>query len=95
MKSVELDRQGPTLEQVLREAAGGEVVVLTAGGEARFALVAIDEADREVMALRSNDGFLAYLDDCSARAKAEPRKSLRAMQDLYGAAATSGAEEAS
>jgi antitoxin (DNA-binding transcriptional repressor) of toxin-antitoxin stability system len=83
-----LDRRELTLEHVLREAAGGEVVFLTASGEARFALVAVDEADREVFALRSNPEFLAYLDACRERAKAGPRKSLREMRESCGAGAT-------
>jgi hypothetical protein len=71
-------------EDIFREAAGGEVVFLIEGGEARFALVAVDEADREVFALWSNPEFLAYLDSCRERAKSGPRKSLREMRESYG-----------
>jgi antitoxin (DNA-binding transcriptional repressor) of toxin-antitoxin stability system len=84
VKTVALDRQELTLEHVLREAAGGEVVFLTEGGDARFALVAVDEADREVFALGSNPEFMTYLDACRERAKAGPRKSLREIRESYG-----------
>jgi uncharacterized protein (UPF0254 family) len=84
VKTVDLDRREPTLEHVLQEAAGGDVVFLTAGGEARFALVAIDEEDREVFTLGSNPEFLAYLDACRERAKSGPRKSLREMRVSNG-----------
>jgi antitoxin (DNA-binding transcriptional repressor) of toxin-antitoxin stability system len=85
VKTVDLDRQEITLEHLLQEAAGGEVIFLTAGGEARFALVAVDEADREVFALRSNPEFLAYLDSCRERARVGPRKTLREMREFHGA----------
>ncbi|HEX8199416.1 MAG TPA: hypothetical protein VF590_02935 [Isosphaeraceae bacterium] len=84
MKTVDLDCREHTLEHILREAADGEVVFLTTGGETRFALVAVDDADREVMALRSNPEFLAYLDACRGRAKAGPRKTLRELRQSFG-----------
>lgn len=85
MKTVDLDRRELTLEHVLHEATGNDIVFLTSGGEARFALVAIDEADREDFALRSNPVFLAYLDACRERAKVGPRKSLREMRETWEA----------
>lgn len=48
----------------------------------------VDEADREIFALRSTPEFLAYLDACRERAKAGPRKSLREMRGSRGAGAT-------
>jgi len=42
VKSVDLDRPDLTLERVLQEAAGGDVVFLTAAGETRFASMALN-----------------------------------------------------
>lgn len=80
MKTVEIGQNDLTLEQILREAIGGDVVFLTEGGETRFAVIEVDEADREAFALGRNQAFMAYLDACSARAKNEPRKTLREMR---------------
>jgi hypothetical protein len=85
LKTVSLDSPQCTLEGVLREAAEGEVVFLTTDGLARFALVAVDEGDQEVLALRSNADFMAYLDECKLRAREEPTKSLEEIKKLFGA----------
>ena len=83
MKTVSLDSPQFTLEGMLREAAEGEVVFLTTGGAPRFALVAVDEGDQEVLALRSNADFMAYLDECKLRARREPSKSLEEVKRIY------------
>ncbi len=83
MKTVSLDSPQFTLEGVLREAANGDVVFLTTGGQTRFALVAVDEGDEEVLALRSNTDFMAYLDACKLRARREPTKSLEEIKRLF------------
>ena len=83
MKTVSLDSPQFTLEGMLREAAGGEVVFLTTDGLPRFALVEVDEGDQEVLALRSNADFMAYLDECKLRARQEPTKSLEEIKKLY------------
>jgi uncharacterized protein (UPF0254 family) len=68
---------------MLREAAEGDVVFLTTDGLARFALVAVDEGDQEVIALRSNADFMAYLDECKLRARRGPTKSLEEIKKKY------------
>jgi hypothetical protein len=49
----------------------------------RFALVAGDEGDQEVFALRANADFLAYLDESKLRARQGPTKSLDEIKRLF------------
>src|SRR5262249_14263773 len=94
MKTISLDSESTTLEQVLQEASGGEVVFLTKEGQTRFALVAADEGDQEVCALKSNAEFMAYLTEAERRARTRPRKSLQQIRDLYNRPAEQpGSEE--
>jgi len=81
MKTIAIDAADLTIEHLLSEAGGGEVVFLTSGGEARFAIVAVDEGDREAAALRSSPDFMAYLDACSERARRGPRKTLAEIRE--------------
>jgi prevent-host-death family protein len=83
MKTVSLDSPQFSFEGVLRDAAEGDVVFLTTDGRPQFAIVPVDESDREVFALRSNAEFMAYLDECAQRAMREPRKSLEEIKKLY------------
>jgi hypothetical protein len=83
LKTVSLNSPQFTLEGLLRDAAEGEVIFLTTGGLPRFALVAVDEGDQEVLALRSNADFMAYLDERAQRAMREPRKSLEEFKRLF------------
>jgi antitoxin (DNA-binding transcriptional repressor) of toxin-antitoxin stability system len=83
LKTVSLDSPQLTLEGVLRDAADGEVVVLTTGGSPRFALVAVDEGDQEVLAFRSSADFLAYLDESKRRARQGPTRSLEEIKRLF------------
>jgi hypothetical protein len=83
VRTLSLDSPQINLEGVLREAAEGDVVFLTTGGQTRFAVVAVDEGDAEVLALRSNAKFMAYLDECKRRARQEPTKSLEEIKKLY------------
>src|SRR5579883_1107494 len=83
LKTLSLDSPEFTLEGRLREAAEGDVVFLTTDGLPRFALVAVDEGDQEIIALRSNADFMAYLDECQLRARRGPTKSLEEIQKKY------------
>ncbi len=83
LKTVSLDSPQYTLEGLLREAAGGEVIFLTTDGLPRFALVAVDEGDQEAFALRSNTEFMAYLDECKQRVRQGPTKSLEEIKRLF------------
>ncbi len=88
MKSISFDSKSVTVEQLLEEAARGEVVFLTADGETRFAIVPADDGDREVAALRSNAEFMAYLTDAEARARTRPRKTIEEIRAVFDTAAT-------
>src|SRR5437762_197177 len=81
VKSISLEVQGLTLERVLKEAAGDEVVFLTTNGKIRFAVLPADESDEEVLAIRSNAELMQYLAECSERARTAPRKSMQQIRD--------------
>ncbi len=49
----------------------------------RDALVPVDESDQEVLALRSNSDFMAYLDESKLRARKGPTKSLEEIKKLF------------
>lgn len=83
MKTVSLDSPQFTLESALQDAAAGQVVFLTQGGQPRFALVAVDEGDQEAVASRSNAAFLTDLDESKRRARTGPSKSLEEIRRLY------------
>ena len=83
MKTISLDSKSVTLENILEQAAGGEIVFLTRKGRARFALISADEGDQEVCALRSNAEFMAYLTEAEKRAHAGPQKSIEEIRALY------------
>jgi hypothetical protein len=82
LKIVSLDSPQFNLEDALQDAAEDQVVFLTEGGQPRFALVAVDDGDREALALRSNAEFLANLDESKLRARSGPSKSLEEIRRL-------------
>lgn len=84
MKVVPLETPGIDLKGVQEQAEAGEDILLTSGGETRFAVIAADEADWEAFTLGGNADFLAYLDDIARRAAQRPRKSLRAVREVLG-----------
>ena len=94
MKTVSLDSPQFTLEEALRDAAEGQVVFLTEGGLPRSALVAVDEGDQEVLALRSNADFLAHLDEAKLRARQGPTKSLDEIKRLFSHKESSAQQKA-
>lgn len=73
-----------TLTSLLKKAGMQDVIFLTRHGKIRFALLHADEGDQEVLALRSNPEFMAYLAECTKRAKAGPTKSLAEVRKMYG-----------
>ena len=80
--------------KLLRDAADGEVVFLTTDGSPRFALVAVDEGDQEVLALRSSADFLAYLDEAKRKARQGPTRSLEEIKRLFSEEASSSESKA-
>jgi uncharacterized protein (UPF0254 family) len=89
VKTLSLDSPQFTLEGALRDAADVEVVFLTTVGLPRYALVAVDEGDQEVLALRSSTDFLAYLDESKRRARQGPTRSLEEIKRLFSEDASS------
>lgn len=85
MKTVSLDSKSVTLEQLIEQAARGEVVFLTSQGQTLYALVPADDGDQEICALRSNSEFMAYLTDAEQRGQTKPRKSLQEIRNQYDA----------
>lgn len=84
MKTLSLDANGLTLERLLQEATGEEVVFLTERGQVRFALVPADDGDEEVRAMQSNADLMEYLARCAERARQGPRKSMRQIREQFG-----------
>ena len=88
MKTISVDSGSLTVERLLEEASGGDVVFLTSGGETRFALVPADEGDQEICALKSNAEFMAYLTAAEHRARTRPRKTLQQIREQYDTQST-------
>lgn len=80
MKTVAVEAEGLTVEKLIQEASGGEIVFLTKDGETHFALVPADDADQEICALRSNVEFMELLSYYEERARTGPRKTLEQIQ---------------
>ncbi len=80
MKTIALEKDSPTLADVLRAATDDEVVYLTRGGRASFAVVPLDDADAELVAQRGNVRLMDFLTKCEERARTQPRKSLRELR---------------
>ncbi len=72
-----------TLGDVLNAADEGQVVVLTSGGETRYALVPADEGDIEAFSLARNREFMAFLAEAELRAAKGPRKTLTAVRGMF------------
>jgi hypothetical protein len=84
MKSTTLPIEGLNIDRLLEEAGSQDVVFLRTNGEIKFALMHADEGDLEVLALKSNPEFMAYLTECHERAESEPRFTLDQVRTLYG-----------
>jgi hypothetical protein len=89
MKTSSLRVEGLTVDRLLQEAIGRDVVFLTQGGETRFAVMPADEGDQEVIALRSNAEFMAYLADCKRRTLSGASTSLAEVRNQFEAGSTS------
>ena len=84
MKSTTLPIEGLNLDRLLQEAGTQDVVFLRTDGEIRFALIRADEGDQEVLALKSNAEFMAYLTDCKKRSNIQSRVALQQVREKYG-----------
>jgi hypothetical protein len=74
----------PLKEWLPKRKNGGEVIYLTRQGEAAFAIVPLDDGDREVLAIRKNKELMAHLAGLTRRALTGPRKTLAEIKNKYG-----------
>lgn len=85
MKTISIEtEERPLKEWLPKRRNGREVIYLTRQGEAAFALVPLDEGDREVLAMRKNKKLMAHLASLTRRALREPRKTLAEIKNKYG-----------
>lgn len=70
MKTVEMDKATATLAEYAKDAAKGPVIV-TLNGRPVAALMPIENADRETVALSTNPRFLALIERSRSRQAAE------------------------
>jgi hypothetical protein len=84
MKTIALEKGSPSLDEALEAAESESVVYLTRDGKAHFALIALDEGDREILAQRNNEKLMQYLSECEQRARTLPRKSLKGLRAELG-----------
>ena len=84
MKSATLDSSRTTLSELLGAAEQNDVVFIQSNGQTRFAIVPADDSDEEILALRSNAEFMAYLADAERRAATGPRKTLKQIRESLG-----------
>lgn len=71
MKTINLENQYPSLEELLN-AARGEPVLLIEPAGAEFVLTVADDSDTELAALRASPAFLAFLDQRSRPGRTRP-----------------------
>jgi hypothetical protein len=71
-------------KQLLAMASPDDALVLTENGEGRFVLGAVDDLSWEAFLLSKNPEFMAYLDDCRARADREGCISLEEAKKRLG-----------
>ncbi len=84
MKTIAIETENRPLAEWLPRGDSEEVVYLTQGGRARFVVVPLDEGDEEVLAMRENERFMAYLAECVERARKGPTKSLAQIKAELG-----------
>ena len=80
MRTIALEKDKPTLDDVLHAAEGEGGVYLSRDGLANFAVIPLDEGDIEAIALRGNDQFMKFLSECEQRARTQPRVKLKDLR---------------
>jgi hypothetical protein len=78
MTVIAIETQNQTLKELI-ETTRELPVFLTEGGEIRYALIAVDEADVEAYSLGNNEEFIAYMQAVRERASREGTVSLEEM----------------
>lgn len=84
MKTVSIETERRPIKDWLPKRNRREVIYLTQGGEAAFAVVPLDETDREVLAIRKNKKLMAQIEELTRLALEGPRKSLAEIKKKYG-----------
>ncbi|MBI1832829.1 MAG: type II toxin-antitoxin system prevent-host-death family antitoxin [Planctomycetes bacterium] len=84
MKTLAIEKEKRSIAEVLSAEDGKDVIYLTKKGRPAYALVPLDEMDREILAIRNNPELMAYLDACSERARTGPCKSIEQIREELG-----------
>ena len=84
MKTIPIESERRPIKDWLPKAKRREVIYLTKDGQAAFAVVPLDEGDREVLAIRKNKKLMAHIEELVRRALEGPRKSLAEVKKKYG-----------
>jgi hypothetical protein len=84
MKTVPIETERRPIKDWLPQKNRREVIYLTKNGKARYAVVPLDEGDREVLAIRNNKKLMAHIEELTLLALQGPRKSLAEIKKKYG-----------
>jgi hypothetical protein len=80
MKTLAIETETGRLSELLAGKHAKEIIYLTKNGRAKYAVVPLDDADAEVVAIRRNKKLIAYLDKCVESARKGPRKTLEEIE---------------
>lgn len=83
MKTISIETERRPVKDWLPKKKPREVIYLTKGGQAAFAVVPLDEGDREVLAIRNNKKLMARIEELTRLALEGPRKSLAEVRKKY------------
>ncbi|MBI3824057.1 MAG: hypothetical protein HY289_15420 [Planctomycetes bacterium] len=84
MKTIPIETERRPIKDWLPKKNRREVIYLTEDGLAAFAVVPLDEGDREVLAIRKNKKLMARIEELTRLALEGPRKSLAEVKKKYG-----------
>jgi hypothetical protein len=84
MKTIPIETERRPIKDWLPKKNLREVIYLTKNGEAAYAVVPLDEGDREVLAIRKNKKLMARIEELTRLALEGPRKSLADIKKKYG-----------
>jgi hypothetical protein len=84
MKRVSIETENRPIKEWLPQKQQREVIYLTKDGEAAFAVIPLDDGDREVLAIRKNKKLMAHIEELTRQALAGPRKPLAEVRKKYG-----------
>ena len=82
--TVSIESEHRPIKDWLPQKKRREVIYLTKDGQAAFAVVPLDEGDREILAMRKNKKLMAHIEELTRLALEGPRKSLADVKKKYG-----------